>query len=326
MRESGKNIELDPLRREAVAWVQQLISGKATLVDLAALKLWRSQSPAHAAAFDDASRIWKDFGAAGQNLRRRGQASAGLASLHARPMMSRRVALGGLATASVAAVAAVHPPLALWPSLAELKADYRTATGEQCSVAFGSDISIFMNTQTSIALRTGNGAAEQIELIAGEASFATTQLQHALAVIAADGRTVGGAARFDVRRVGPSVCVSCLDGEIRIEQQTQARTITGGQQVRYDGDGFGRVVSIDPDIVAAWRRGVLVFRSTPLAEAVEEINRYRPGKIIVLGAALGRSPVSGRFRIDRIDQILGSIERVFGAKARSLPGGIVLLS
>src|SRR3982074_2679571 len=111
MRESGKNIELDPLRRQAVAWVQQLISGKATLVDLAALKLWRSQSPAHAAAFDEASRIWKDFGAAGQNLRRRGQASAGLASLHARPMMSRRVALGGLAAASVAAGAAGQPPL-----------------------------------------------------------------------------------------------------------------------------------------------------------------------------------------------------------------------
>lgn len=326
MSESAQNIELDPLRREAVTWVQQLISGTATHADIAAFKLWRRQSPAHAAAFDDASRIWKDFGVAGQNLRRRGQASMGLASLRARPMMSRRVALGGLVAASVAGFAMVDPPLALWPSLAEMKADYRTATGEQRKVALGSEISIDMNTQTSIALRPGNGSAEQIELIAGEASFATTQPRHALAVIAADGRTVAGAAQFDVRRVGPSVCVSCLDGEIRIEHRAQEITITSGQQVNYDGDGLRHAVSFDPDIVTAWRRGVLVFRSTPLAEAVAEINRYRPGKIIVLGAALGRSQLSGRFRIDRMDEILGSVERVFGAKARSLPGGIVILS
>ena len=35
-----------------------------------------------------------------------------------------------------------------------------------------------------------------------------------------------------------------------------------------------------------WREGVLVFRDMPLSEAVAEINRYRPGRIMVLDDAL----------------------------------------
>lgn len=328
MQLDRQNVERDILRREAVARVQQLVSGKATHADLAALKLWRGRSPAHAAAFDEASRFWKAFGPAGENMRRRGLASAGLAQCPPQKAISRRMALGGLAMGSVAAaaVAVVHPPLALWPSLAEIGADYRTAIGEQRSVTFGGDIAVHLNTRTSIALRQGSEAAEQIELITGEASFAAVQRQRALAVIAANGRALATAARFDVRRAGPSVCVSCLDGQVHVEHRAQVATLVRGQQVRYDGAGLGQIVSMDTDIVTAWLRGVLIFRGTPLAEVVEEINRYRPGRVVVLSAALGRSPVSGRFQIDQMDDLLRSIEQAFGAKVRRLPGGLVLLS
>ena len=42
-----------------------------------------------------------------------------------------------------------------------------------------------------------------------------------------------------------------------------------------------------------WREGVLVFRDMPLSEAVAEINRYRPGRIMVLDDALAARRVSG---------------------------------
>lgn len=326
---TDQRVELDPLRREAVAWVQRLLSEEATRSDLADFERWRGQSPAHGAAFDGASGVWKAFGPAGENLRRRGMASARLAASQPRPLISRRAALGGLgglAAASIAAVAMVDPPLALWPSLSELRADYRTATGEQRNVMVGIDVSVHMNTQTSIALRPADGTAEQLELIAGEASFTAGRSQTRLAVTAAGGRTVATVARFDVRRTGSDVCVSCLDGEIQVELGAQAATIRGGQQIRYDGLGLRPAISADPDLVTAWRRGILIFRSTPLVDVVEEVNRYRPGRIVVLSAALGRNPVSGRFPIDRIDNIISSVVQAFGAKVRSLPGGIVLLS
>lgn len=83
--------------------------------------------------------------------------------------------------------------------------------------------------------------------------------------------------------------------------------------------------TVDPAIVTAWRDGFLVFHATPLAEAIEEINRYRSGKIILIDDALGHRLFNARFRIANVDEVVGQIRQVFGARITSLPGGIVLL-
>ena len=57
------------LHRQAVAWLRRLTSGEATVADAAELRRWRSQSPAHAAAFAAARRLWKDLGPAGRSVR-----------------------------------------------------------------------------------------------------------------------------------------------------------------------------------------------------------------------------------------------------------------
>ena len=59
------------LNRQAVAWIRRLSSGDVTITDAAELRRWRSQSPAHAAAFAAAGRLWKDLEPAGRNLRLR---------------------------------------------------------------------------------------------------------------------------------------------------------------------------------------------------------------------------------------------------------------
>jgi transmembrane sensor len=83
---------------------------------------------------------------------------------------------------------------------------------------------------------------------------------------------------------------------------------------------------VDPSVVSAWQQGYIICNMTPLGDVVEELNRYRPGHIVLLNSALGRSPVNGRFRIDDPDEALAQIERAFGARRRVLPGGIVLLT
>ena len=176
------------------------------------------------------------------------------------------------------------------------------------------------------ALRPPAGDADRIELVAGEASFATApQAGRPLMVLAADGRAMASGARFDMRRAGPAVRVTCIDGSVQVERRAEAMAIGPGQQVSYDARGLGRIVPADLELVTAWQQGVLIFRLTPLAEVVAEINRYRPGRVILLDAALGGKAVSGRFRIDHVDEILLRLGQAFGIRNRSLPGGIVLL-
>ncbi len=327
---SDKNVELDPLRREALGWVQHLTSGQVTRADADALKHWLEQSSDHETAFAEASALWKNIGSAGHNLRVRGQASAALMSR--RRVISRRAVLaGGLAAASTAGIyAIIKPPFGLWPSWAEFTADYRTETGEQRDLALD-HVAIRLNTQTSLSVRPPVGQSDRVRLISGEASFATaSDSARSLIVLAAEGRTIAQNARFDVRHIGTndgsSICVVCLAGSVRVEQRASTAIIGPGQQLNYDADRLGFAVAVDPAIATAWQHGILVFRFTPLAEVVDEINRYRPGRVILLNEALGRSPVSGRFRIDHMDEIFARIGEAFGAKVRALPGGIVLLS
>ncbi|MEW6640379.1 MAG: DUF4880 domain-containing protein [Pseudomonadota bacterium] len=320
-------MELDPLKREAVAWVQRLTSGHATAADAEALQRWRGQSAAHAAAFAAASALWRDLAPAGRNVR--AAANAGQVA-RGRLQLDRRALLGGglAAAASVAGVSAlVRPPLGLWPSWSELAADYRTGTGEQRSVALPGDVSIRMNVQTSIALQPSEVGADRIELLSGEAAFATRG--RSFGVRAADRWILADMAQFDVRYVPAGgarpVCVTCLKGDVQVQRGGEAVAVKQGQQLRYDAHGQS-LAAADIEVAAAWQQGVLLFRVTPLSDVVEEINRYRPGRIVIVNADIARLPVSGRFRIDRMDEILAQIQQAFGARVRSLPGGLVLLS
>ncbi|MEW6436167.1 MAG: FecR domain-containing protein [Pseudomonadota bacterium] len=314
------------LRRDARRWVTQLASGEATAADAHALERWRHQSTAHEAAFVDAVRVWKSLEPGGRAF----------IETHGRPVWSghamrlrRRAFLGGALAAASAAVGygVVHPPFDLWPSLEELTANYRTGTGEQKHVALGG-VAIELNTQTSLDISAQGAGANHVTLIAGEAAFSIPQdlRSRSLIVVAGNGRTVASRASFTVRNIGEDVCVTCLDGEVRVESSTQAMELRAGRQVGYNRGGFKQALDVNPAEATSWRDGFIVFRYTSISAAVAEINRYRPGRVILLNAALGRKEVSGRFRIARIDEVLTWIEQVAGAQSRTLPGGIVLLS
>jgi transmembrane sensor len=103
-------------------------------------------------------------------------------------------------------------------------------------------------------------------------------------------------------------------------------TLGPGQQVSYGDRGLGAVSMTDPAVVTAWQRGVLIFRDVPLAQVIAEVNRYRPGRIILANRALAERKVVAGFRLDRIDDAVKDLTRSLGVQTRSLPGGIVLLS
>lgn len=327
--------ELDPVQREAVAWVQKLISGEVTAEDAEALKHWRARSPEHRAAFIWAKETWHGVGPAGRALRERGGAfAADLADIAgSRRAVTRRAWLGGGAAAAAAAAGymSFNPPFSLWPSLTELNADYRTTRGEQRSLMLAGDIAINLNTQTSIALRHGDEEEDRLELIAGEASFATSPLaRRPLVIMAAAGLARADSARFDMRRLsggdGGAVSVTCFTGAVRVQHRADAAELQPGQRLHYDDGGLGRIAAIDPETASNWQRGIVVFRATPLAEAIEEINRYRPGRIVLMSTALGQREISGRFRIDEMGEVLARLQQAFNAKVQTFPGGIVFLS
>jgi transmembrane sensor len=321
--------ELDPLKREALAWVEQLVSGEATQADAEALRRWRARSPAHAAALAEAVRMRRALAVAAQELAEEPvpRRSPGRFPLAERKV-ARRFFLGGAVAASAAGVTGymlARPPLGLWPSWTELTADYRTGTGEQRDLPVAAGVSVVLNTQTSIAVRSLPDQP-RIELLSGEALVASKRAPpNPFVVIAANGRTIADTAKFNVRYDGPSVCVTCLEGSVRVEQRDRAAPLHAKQQITYSADGLGPIVSVDPDLVTGWREGVLVFHDEALSHVVAEVNRYRPGKIILANSELGQRRVNASFHLDRLQDVVAQMQTLAGARVTSLPGGILIL-
>jgi transmembrane sensor len=315
---------LDPVEREARHWLMRFAAGNADRAELETFKQWSARDPAHAEAFARACRLWDALGPAGEVA-----AAQPRRTIATSPPMRRRAFLGGALAASAAAVAylAVRPPLGLWPSLSELRADYRTGVGEQRSVALADGPLVELNTRTSIVVVPVAGGPAHMELISGEAAVSVApDKARAVEVVAAGGRVVATNSTFNLRCDGDTVIATCLSGAIEVRHGGRSAQLQAQQQVTYSSNGLGPVTVIDPAVVTAWQEGLLVFHSTPLAEAVAEINRYRSGRIILTNAALGRRLFNARFRIKNVDGIVTQIQEAFGASVTTLPHGIVLLS
>ncbi len=337
----GMNIRVEPdqaagqAQREAQAWLRRLASGEATQHDVEGFRRWQDASALHAQAFAEAKRLWKALDPAiGQMM----AAQPALLAEHRqaarqrgdnrRPLRQRRAFLGAAVSAVGAAgvVAAVYPPLALWPSVSEWNADFRTATGEQRNVAVADGVGLVLNTQTSVQRQTVDGRTVGIDLIAGEAAVDLSSVRQPFRVVAGTGRSDAQAGRFEVRHLDGSTCVTCIEGSVRVSHPMGARTLQAGQQVVYDAASIGGATGTQGADVSAWRTGVLVFRQTPLARVVEEINRYRPGRVVLMARGLADRAVSGRFAIASLDTVLVQIQRSYDLQARALPGGVLILS
>ena len=222
--------------------------------------------------------------------------------------------------------------MALWPSLADLAADYRTGTGEQRQVALAANVTVELNTQTRVDVLPASVAARGVEVVAGEAEIDATPPSGGAAalrpvvVVAGGGRMQATVARFNVRRTGAQACVTCLSGTVALAHPRGARTLRADDQVIYDDRGVRPVSRVDPGAVSAWRRGMLVFNGVPLADVVDEINRYRRGKVVLRSAALGANRIQAQFPIARLDDVIDMVGRLYGAHVTRLPGNIVLLS
>ncbi|MBM0106347.1 FecR domain-containing protein [Steroidobacter sp. S1-65] len=330
-RVTDSTIASDDLQSQAWVWLRLLNSGEVKSWDLEGFQRWLQASPAHRAAFNAARQQWDAFRpAAGAVLRRNADAAA----FHQRTLpgrlQSRRAFLTAAAgAAAVAGIAVLHPSADLWPAAGRWGADYRTDTGEQRQIALSDVVKVTMNTQTSIRRQTVGERIVGIDLLAGEAAIdlpAASANGQPFVVAAGRGRSFAETAQFEVRYLDGKVCVTCVEGEVRVEHAQGIRRLAAGERTIYDERMLSGVDSIDPRRASAWRKGELVFDNARLADVIAEINRYRPGRVVLMNAAMRDKPVSGSFYIASLDQALALLQRTFDLNARTLPGGLFVLS
>ena len=327
MIDRDDSFDRQALAREAFSWVCRLRSGEMTSEEADALMRWRAQGLAHAQALSDAVKLRRRLAEAGRAIVEQdavGEAGRTAPTARRREVMGRRAFMAA-AAASVAGAAIVRPPLGLWPSLAELRADYRTRVGERRTVQVADGLAVELNTRTSL-VRRDDARNYRLEHVDGEVAVDAADPARPVAIATSAGEAIGRRGRFSVRLLDAGACVACLAGSVKVVAHQQVTELSPGQQIVFDGQSRRDVLPVDLDRVEAWRRGLLVFSGQPLGEVVEEINRYRPGKIILAAGALKGFPITGTFQLARLDRAVAQIRQVANASVTSLPGGIVVLS
>ncbi|MEI2417933.1 DUF4880 domain-containing protein [Orrella sp. JC864] len=313
----------EALQAQARAWIRLIRSGRATTDDAKALAHWLGMGPAHELAFEQAKRDWHELGQVLQVHRLARARRAGVLQAGRRRWL---LAGGAGVVAAGAAAVGVLPWLGRLPALNEWGADYSTRVGELREFDLAGQVQVALSARSSLSVSTAGPAHTRLALIGGEAAVSARDAAHRIELQAGPGLLVFSSGSVDVRWLGGRACASCIEGFAELRHPLGVRRLAAGQQVAYDTRAVQAVETVGAERLSAWRRGWLVFDEAPLPEVVADLNRYRSGRIVVVGERLAGRRLSGRFSVDDIEQALARIEQLVDAQVRSLPGGVRILS
>ncbi|MBV8272700.1 MAG: FecR domain-containing protein [Cupriavidus sp.] len=291
--------------RAAVEWLVALQGHDVDEATRARWRHWMAQDPDHA-------RAWSHIEAV--NTRLRGVASP-LAAAVARAALtpprsaSRRHAVRALAVvfAGGASAWAVrdHAPVRDW------LADARTAVGELRRLTLDDGTRLWLNTDTAVNVAF-TSTERRIVLLHGEIYIETARdsqrAPRPFVVTTHDAMLEPLGTRFAVRQLADGGWIGITEGAVAIRPLANAsaeRVIAAGKQAHYTSTTVDAPRPL-PEADTAWTDGMLVATDMRLADFLNQIDRYRPGRLRC-APAIADLRVSGTFPLADTDRILDAL-------------------
>ena len=293
---------------EATTWFVRLRADLVSADDRRAFEAWLAHDPAHPEAYAQAEALWGEIGGMPDP---RLQDPPYDRSAHPAPQVRFR-RWQAVRTCGAAACVALVAVVGLWSAGGYdwLRADHVTAVGETRRVTLADGTTLQLNTDTAVAVDFSQ-SRRRVELYRGQAYFAVAKDEsRPFEVIAGQGLTRALGTAFDVLDAARSVTVAVEEGKVRVSRPqgpgTESVTLGAGEAARYGRSGVIEVRQ--GDLATAWRQGKLVFSSRPLGDVVAELDRYRPGAIVVLDSRIAQARFTGVLDLRDTDQALAAIE------------------
>lgn len=310
----------DEAEREAAAWLSRLNGVWVSTELLDDFYRWR-RDPVNSAAFGRIEYLWDRSAAldGDPDIARAVQSALGLntpgTGRASWPTTRRAVLAGGVGLAGAAG-------LGWW--LRDPR--YATAIGEQRTILLNDGSKVTINTDSAIRVAM-SARARHVRLERGEAWFEVARDPARPFSVAADGATVTAlGTSFSVRREGGSQRIILAEGRVAVRSGATTRSLAPRECVEVRGGQVGPIRSVDIDAETAWRSGRLLFKDTPLGDAVAEVNRYARRPIRLDAPALRAVAVNGSFETGDVETFTTAITALFPVKARSSDDGEIVLS
>lgn len=285
---------------EAARWYARRHAAAPTAAEQAAFEAWRGDSAANAEAWAATEATHDALG----GLAALPEMTA-LRSAARRPAPPPRFAPWRIAASVAALVAGAagtyslmshRAPTTTAPAVAAV-AHYRTAIGEQRIVALADGTRMTLNTDSQIDVPAWQ-SERRIRLLRGEGYFEVAKdKNHPFVVETGAGDVVAVGTAFAVRKAGRGFSIALAEGKVRVTIPAVAEPtlLTPGERLAYDGVAVKRETSGAGE-ATTWLAGNLTFRDTALGDAIAEMNRYSPRKIVLDDPAAAHRKLTGVFR------------------------------
>lgn len=313
---------------EAARWIARRQSGELTREGRREFFEWLGASDENRAAYAQFESTLESFDEAGEELLadelerelteefNRGE------EIRRRPRRApvHRLAIAasvGMLIAGAAIIAPIYPA-------GEGQA-YATAVGEQINVALEDGSIATLNTNSKIDVRYSSGK-RKVEFRQGEALFEVARdaqrpfvVKTPLATIKVTGTT------FDVRSTPHETMILVVSGSVSVTPKgEEAAILSGGEQLRVDISGAGKIARIDPARALSWRTGKAQYQDQPLGNVLNDLNRYFKTPIALSDASLAGMPVTGEFDLKDQETAVAALAAAFDLRVRRDADRIVL--
>lgn len=310
---------IDPrIVRQAADWWARLREG-ASDEDRLRFEHWRQAQPAHELAWMRLVALTRDVDL---GLAEAGHDVAARTLRQAPLIQSRRNAIRWMVSATALGLGA-------WAvsergAIVRLAADLRTGTGERRALTLPDGTRLELNTASAVDLRY-TVSQREVVLLEGEILVTTAQDPQGRPFTV---RTRGGiltpvGTRFLVRDLDDGhggravVRVAVLEGAVDVRGLDPAdppRRVHAGEQAEVSAAGVFALQELQP-ATSAWVNGMLIANEMPLAAFLQELARYRPGRLSCSDEA-GALRVVGAFPLADSDKVLAMLQEVLPVRVR----------
>jgi transmembrane sensor len=298
----------DEITDEAAGWLARLSADHRTEADEAAFQAWLAASPAHQAAFEEATMIWELAGGVPREMLRDTPRAS---------RIGRREVLAGLTVG-----AAVAGGLVFLGGRAEAKV-YETAVGERRRIVFEDSSIATLDTDTRIVVKFSE-AERLVDLQRGRVNFhVSADRTRPFIVSGAKETIVARQSNFDVRRDGENISVVLIDGRASVDSDGKTAVLGKGDRLVSSAEG----THLDkPSLLPllAWQKGQAILENEKLGDAIAEMNRYSAVKLAVGDNAAAGLRVSGVYKVGDNLGFARSIARLLPLRVEQTDGKVLL--
>ncbi|TQV85900.1 FecR family protein [Aliikangiella coralliicola] len=304
-----KTSQITQVREQAADWLLRMESSNLDELEEQQFVSWLNHDELHQDIFAQVEQVWLDTGQLPDNSVQTAQVVK-LEQPTQHGDKNERRSVGwkpwAIAASLLLGMLVIFPEFQL-----RYSADYMTSVGEQREVILEDNSRVLLNTDSAIQVHYSDNL-RRVVLLQGEAFFDVMDEP--------DRAFIVNAGELSARALGTAFSVRLFqDDSARVtvtEHRVQVKTSndTSGEkhlvdegQAFYQENGESKLQSVDPLQATAWHKGRLIIDNQPLAEVIEEINRYHSGKIVLRGDGVNDLIVSGVFRLD---QPLATLEKL----------------